>query len=271
MTGRWLRGATLPLFLALGACSSPTGSFYSAPAPTAAKADAGSAFASLIGQTGAVTTDEAEVRELLRRSTAIEFPARLGTMFFNYLPPITEEERQSLMRKFGQDVVATGLVRSAVPVPESLGQGASLEALRKLAARLQLDVLLLVSGTSEFKRSEIQPGGWVSAFSNQANYEARSSLVGFPMDVYSGTLLPPIYGLGTTSPTLLDPTLEGFTQQRRKLETDAFTVAANQAKDALIASLGATREAQKGASPSPAASPTIAPDAAATAGVVAAR
>ncbi|MEB3329971.1 MAG: hypothetical protein VKQ33_12125, partial [Candidatus Sericytochromatia bacterium] len=140
-----------------------------------------------------------------------------------------------------------------------LGRGVTLEGLRKLAARLQLDVLVLVSGSSQFKRSETQPGGLFAAFSNAANFEARSALTGFTLDVFAGTLLTPITGLGATSPTLLDPTAEAFLTASRQLQVDAFTTAANQLRDALIGSLRQVREQQAEAPTTPAPRPEPSP------------
>jgi nucleotide-binding universal stress UspA family protein len=225
-------------------------------APAASPKDGGfDAIANLINQTGAASADEAEVRDLLRRATAVAFPARLGTLFFNYTPPVEDDERQRLLKQLGQDLVASGLVRDAVPVPEELGRGVSLEALRKLAARLQIDVLVLVSGKSEFKRSEVQPGGWFAAFSDAANYEARTSLLGVTLDVYSGTLFAPISGLGATSPTLLNPGDEGFQAAVRRLQADGFKAAATQLQEALIGSLRQVRDQQTGAKPAASTSP----------------
>lgn len=213
-------------------------------APRASDASAAEAFTSLIGQSGAVSADEAEVRELLRRTTAIPFPTRLGVLFYNYEPPLPEDERAALLLQFGREAVATNLVRSSVPVPSEFARGASLDGLRKLAGRLQIDLLLMVGGKSEFSRSETQPGGWFASFSHAANYEARSSLLAFAMDVYSGTLLQPVTGLGKTSPTLLDPTVEGFSTQQRRLQGDAFKTAADAMKSAFFDSLRATQQAQ---------------------------
>jgi hypothetical protein len=195
------------------------------------------AFSGLIGADGAVTTDEAEVRELLKRTTAIPFPARLGTMFLNYNPPISEEEKAAMMEKFGADVVGSGLVKTAAEVPNSLGMGQNVEGLRKLAARLRMDVLLLVGGNSEFKRSDEQPTGWFSAFSNAAHFEARTSLVAFYLDVYSGTVLAPISALGSTAPTLLDPTTGNFIAEQKRLNAEAVKMAAEKLKTSFINSL----------------------------------
>jgi hypothetical protein len=267
-----MRATALPLLFAATACSSPVPGMASSPmiAPSAMAKGAGvDAIAELINQTGAASADEAEVRDLLRRGTAVAFPARVGTLFFNYSPPLEDHERQRLLAQLGEDLVATGLVRDAVPVPDELGRGVTLEALRKLAARLQIDVLLLVSGSSGFKRSEVQPGGWFAAFSNAANYEAHTSLLGVTMDVYSGTLFAPISGLGATSPTLLDPGVEGFPAAARRLQADGFKAAATQLREALVTSLRQVRDRQAGqspastptasATPAPVSSPTIGP------------
>ncbi|MEB3329529.1 MAG: hypothetical protein VKQ33_09890, partial [Candidatus Sericytochromatia bacterium] len=80
------------------------------------------AIASLISETGAASADEAEVRDLLRRSSAVAFPARVGILFFNYTPPLPEDERQRLLARLGEEVVASGLARGAVAVPDELGR-----------------------------------------------------------------------------------------------------------------------------------------------------
>lgn len=275
MNATLMRVTAVPLLLLASACSSPVpaavpGMAYAPPGASKAGTDA---IANLINQTGAASADEAEVRDLLRRSTGVTFPARLGVLFYNYEPPLQDEERQQLLTRFGQDVVASGLARSAVAVPDELGRGVTLEAMRKLAARLQLDALVLVGGESEFTRSEVQPGGLLAAFSNAANFEARTALTGFTLDIYAGTLLAPIAGVGVTSPTLLDPTADSFPAASRKLQADGFTAAATQLKDALIASLRQARDQQAAAptplptaagSPSPEPSPSASPSPAPT-------
>lgn len=243
------------------ACTTPMPAGAPLAYPTTAAPSFSEAFSGLIGTKGAVSTDEAEVRELLKRTTAIPFPARLGTMFLNYDPPITEEEKMALMEKFGTDLRASGLVKTAAMVPNSLGVGPNLEGLRMLAARLQMDVLLLVSGTSQFKRSDVQPSGWFSAFSNAANFEASTSLVAFFLDVYSGTVLAPITALGSTAPTLLDPTAGNFSAEQKRLNAEAVKTAADKLKASFIDSLKQVQADQlaQAETPAPATTPTPAP------------
>ncbi|MEB3222176.1 MAG: hypothetical protein VKS61_08880, partial [Candidatus Sericytochromatia bacterium] len=116
MNATLMRVTAVPLLLLASACSSPVpaavpGMAYAPPGASKAGTDA---IANLINQTGAASADEAEVRDLLRRSTGVTFPARLGVLFYNYEPPLQDEERQQLLTRFGQDVVASGLARSAV-------------------------------------------------------------------------------------------------------------------------------------------------------------
>ncbi|MEB3329969.1 MAG: hypothetical protein VKQ33_12115 [Candidatus Sericytochromatia bacterium] len=201
----------------------------------------------LVGQAEPPATEEGEVRELLRRPVAVVFPARLGLLFYGYEPPVLDEERLRIVDQLNAGLVASGLARQASAIPAVLGRGVGLEGLRRLAARLQLDGLVLVGGRSRFERSELQPGGFFAAFGSGANFEARTTLTAFTLDVRAGTLLTPASGAGATPPTLLDPTLPSFVPERRRLVREAFSDAVTGLGQGLQAGLREARDAQAAA------------------------
>lgn len=252
--------------LMLAGCTSPSMPGTGVRMPGASPAVGEGSLGSLIG--GAITQEEAELRDIQKRPNEIAFPVRLGILFYGYQTGLTPEDQQALLTTAGKDLVASGLVASSVQIPSSMLKGGdTIESIRKLAARFQVDALLLVSGSQTFQRAANQPLGFFDSFTNRAYYEARSSVTAIAMNVYTGTFLAPFQTVGKEGPTLLDFDSADYNTSAYALRQRAETAAFNQLKTELITSLTALKATavapgtavspQPSATPS--ASPTVAP------------
>lgn len=259
MPPRLVRLAPLALALALSACSGPAPTML--PTPSMAKPAVGpGGLAGLVNNSSVISQEEAELRDLQKRPTAIQFPARVGVLFYEYNDPLKKEDHQALLEQIGRDLVATGLVTNVAQIPNNLVRpGDSLEALRKLAARFQVDVMLLVSGSQSFERADAQPATGIFNFGSETAFEARSTLTGLAIGVYSGTFLTPYEVVGKAGPETLDPNAGSYAADQYRLRKAAQEGALRRLKDDFVAGLGRTKAAQEAAPPAPA--PTDAPSA----------
>lgn len=266
MLARLVRTAPLALATALSACASPAsyalGSRVPGSAPDYAPSPAGG-LAGLVGNSSVISQEEAELRDLQRRPTAIAFPARVGVLFYEYRDPLKKEDHQTVVELIGKDMVASGLVTHVAQIPSNLVRtGDSLEALRKLAARFQVDVLLLVSGSQSLDRADEQPATGIFNFGSQTAFIARSTLTGLAVGVYSGTFLTPYEVVGTGGPETLDPNAGSYAADQYRLRKAAHETALKRLKDDFVAGLGRTKAAQDAlppATPAPSATPSVGP------------
>jgi len=54
-----------------------------------------SGLAGLVNNSGVITAEEAELRDIQRRPTAIAFPASVGVLFYDYSDPLRPEDQQA--------------------------------------------------------------------------------------------------------------------------------------------------------------------------------
>lgn len=262
--GKLWRLAVIGLLMA--GCSSPAPNAtmpYPAPTPRA-----GGSLGNLVGD--ALTQEESDLRAIQKRPQEIAFPVKVGVLFYDYQTALKPEDQQALMDAVSKDLVASGLVRDTFQIPTSMLRGGdTIDSIRKLAARFQVDALLIVSGSQTFQRADAQPLGFWDSFTNRAYYEARSNVTAIAMNVYTGTFLSPFQVVGKDGPTLLDADASDYAASvyamRQRAETSAFT----QLKASFIDSLtklkavavppGSVASPTPSPSVSPSASPTPAP------------
>ena len=264
MPGRIARLAPLAATALLAACSSPAPMLAGMPMPKPSAAAGG--LAGLVGNSAVISQEEAELRDLQKRPTAIAFPARVGVLFYEYQDPLKKEDHQAIVEAIGKEMVETGLVTTVAQIPPNVVRpGDSLDALRKLAARFQVDVLLLVSGRQSFERADQQPAaGWFGLGGNLTAYEARSTLTGLAIGVYSGTFLTPYEVVGKAGPETLDPAAGSFAADQYRIRKAAHEDSLRRLKADFVAGLGRTKAAQDAAPPAtpgsseaPSASPSV--------------
>lgn len=254
----------LPLVAMLAGCPSPTsvGPVPYAYDPESAQKPGG--LGSLVQEANAA---EQELAANLNTPMTLVFPVRLGILFYNYDPELHPEDQQVIFNQMKAEFAATGLVRSTAQIPSSLvKQGDSLETLRKLVSRFQVDTLLVVSGENEFERSPTQNLGFFDQFSNKAAYESRTALTALGMNVVTGRFMPPFQAAGGSGPTVLNPDDPNFVAQSYALKKDSETKAMTRLKTDFITVL---RSVQPGTpapfmTPSSSASPSATPSASPT-------
>jgi hypothetical protein len=244
--------------LVLAGCSSPAPTAPGTSVPTGSAAPGGS-LGNLVG--GAITQEEAELRDIQQRPNEIAFPVKVGILFYDYQTSLKPEDQQALLQGVSTDLVATGLVKDVFQIPPSMLRGGdSIDTIRKLSARFQVDALVIVSGSQSFQRADAQPLGFWDSFSNRAYFEARTNLSAIAMNVYSGTFLTPLQAVGKEGPALLDTDAKDYPTtvyaMRQKAETAAFT----QLKTDFVTSLTKLKAVAiapgTGATPTPSPSPS---------------
>lgn len=249
MPRRALALTLLPILLAGCPAAAPTG------VPGMAGGSFGSARGGLsdIVAGSVVTREEQELRDIQTRQTALAFPVKIGVLFFEYDSALKAEDRQAALDDARTKLIETGHVREVFQIPSNfLRGGESLDALRKIAARFQADVLLIVSGDASFQRADTQNNAFWDIFSNTTNYEARMALSGLGLDVYAGTFMTPLAVATKAGPAALEPGAANFSAERYKLERQAETEAFAQLRAQLAAGLAAKRaeiEAARAATP----------------------
>jgi hypothetical protein len=246
----------------------------SSPAPTSAPGGAmaypsrapGGSLGNLVGD--AINQEESDLRNIQKRPPEIAFPVKLGLLFYDYQTALKPEDQQALLTTVGNDLKATGLVRDTFQIPTSMLRGGdTIDSIRKLSARFQVDALVIVSGSQSFQRADSQPLGFWDSFTNRAYYEARSNVTAIAMNVYTGTFLSPFQAVGKDGPTLLDSDASDYQASIYAMRQRAETAAFNQLKTSLIDSLTKLKAvavppgsvASPSPSPTPSGSPSPAP------------
>lgn len=247
--------------LLLSACSGRAG-LETYPVPNAPMPIGSAGLSGLVG--GSSGTDAGLV-DLLNRQPGVTFPVRLGVLFLNYSDPLKPEDQQTLMDGITKDVVAAGQVRSVVQIPATLVNATdSVDTLRSLAARFQVDLLLLVSGSNDTAAAPDQPAQGLFGGAG-TSYESRTTLSGLALGVYSGTFLTPFEVTGKSGPTTVDPSGSAGQAQLYQLALAAQTQALGNLKSQLIEGLKQLQAYEATLpSPTPTPVPTAAPSASPT-------
>ena len=108
-----------------------------------------------------VSEEEQQLRDQLHRKVLLDFPMRVGVIFYDYDTELDPSDREDMFDNFAAGLEETGLVREAVEIPDSLIQGRpNLEQLRQLGARFQTDILILINGRHETPISHVQTDFW---------------------------------------------------------------------------------------------------------------
>lgn len=272
--------------LLLGACTTSTYSSVSQDLPARpSAAPSGSLSSLLTGQV--VSSEEQQLRDIKTRQILLDFPIKIGVVFYNLQSRLEETDLTWQYEDVAKGLKASGLVKETLRIPNALISNAvTIEELRRLGARFQCDLLVLVTGSHTFETSRNQNLSFLDSFSYKANYDSKIKFEAITLDVFTGTLLNPFDAVVQGGPFLLDRATPDFGQQRYKVEKDTETKAWEQLKTEALTNLQqlkadvAARKASLTASPvpgtsaspvsatgptsSPAASPTTTPIPAAT-------
>lgn len=250
------------VILALSACQSYK--FNPNPASPAGEstAFAGKAtdLAALLGGS-VISKDEEGMRDLLLRVPVLTFPIKLGLAFLDYSDPLKAEDQAALTDAVGKDLVASGLAREMLRLPTTfVTRGMSLDDVRKLGARFQLDVVLIVSGRNTLTTLPAPQPGLFDFSTPQQTFESRTTLTALALTNFTGTMLAPFQVAGYAGPETVDPgdaaAYEGKVYAlRQKAQTQALTSLAAKVK----ASLQDLKDHPPSPRPSPSPSPTPEP------------
>ncbi|MDB5098523.1 MAG: hypothetical protein JWM80_2944 [Cyanobacteria bacterium RYN_339] len=200
------------------------------------------ALGGLIGDSA--SPEDAAVRDTLLKPTKVAFPTRVGMLFYGYTSALKAEDQAALLATVRSELVATGLVKTALQIPQALvGGSPNLASLRKLAARFQVDVLLLLSGQSGVQLSDAQPTSFFDSFGNKAWFEGRASVDGLAVDVSTGLFFTSFKAAGQNGPVQADRSV-GFDASTYPLAKQAETAALQGAKQRLVEALTALKASE---------------------------
>ncbi|MGV3523274.1 MAG: hypothetical protein ACO1RX_03570 [Candidatus Sericytochromatia bacterium] len=216
--------------LLLSACSTPYPMvpFPSSPSSSygygTGEMSEGSLTSLLTGQI--VSTDEQQLRDLQQRKIVLDFPIKVGVITYRYTSKLDSADRKKVFDAFSESLQADGRVREVIQIPETLVNGQlSIEELRKIGARFQTDVLVLLSGDHTFERSRTQNLGFFDSFSDKAVYESQIKLQAITLDVFTGTLLSPFDVSLKADPITLDRANSAYSEQMYTYQQQAETKA----------------------------------------------
>lgn len=230
----------LPLLLVgiLSACTSTNFATGYASAPDIARPEAPGDLASLF--TGQIIGEEEQIlRDTLNRQIVLDFPIKVGVIYYQLDSKLDSSDRNIIFKDLRQNLADSELVRETVEIPSSLlSGGANIDELRRIGARFQTDILVLISGNHDFSRARSQEISFWDSFSDQEYYESKVNLEAIALDVYTGTLLSPFDASATGEPILLSPGTADFAEKRyqyqKKIETKTWLALGNEAIDNLI-------------------------------------
>lgn len=250
----------------LTACSTPISTQptvgYAYPSPSAMPSSAPGGLASLL--TGSVVTgEEQQLRDIQKRQILLDFPIRVGVVFYNLNTRLDSTDLETQFDDARKAFKDSGHVRETIQIPNTLISGnVTVDEMRRLGARFQCDIVMLVTGNHRFEKSKSQNLSFFDTFGEKAYYESEVKLDAIALDVYTGTLLSPFDAAAKNGPTLLDRAASDFSQksyaQSKESEVKAWVSLRTEAIERLT-SLKADvdkRKAELAAMPAPTPTPT---------------
>lgn len=273
MNAKTMAKKCLPLLMLglLSACNTDNyaSATYPNVAPSAAPGgqDAGALASLLTGQI--VNEEEQLLRDTLKRQILLDFPIKVGVVFYQFQSELDTPDREANLEAIRQKLIDSGLVSELIEIPSSLLSGSTnIEELRRLGARFQTDILVLVSGQHIFSRARSQNISFWDSFSNKLYYESKVHFEAITLDVYTGTLLSPFEASTNGEATLMDPSSPTFAEDNyryeKKVENQTWQDLGDEALNNLkqLEADVAKRKAEiaAAASAEPSAEPTPAPN-----------
>lgn len=189
--------------------------------------------------TGSVVSEaEQQLRDTLQRQIVLDFPIKLGVLFYQYDSKLDASDRAAAFDGLRTHLSQPDLVSEVLQIPDSLvGSEANLESLRSLGARFQTDVLVLVTGAHSYGRARNQNLSFFDSFSDKAYYESEVRIEAIALDIYTGTFLTPFSVAIKGEPRLLDRADPNFTalqyQYQKETENAAWQAMQAEALDRL--------------------------------------
>ena len=209
------RGLGLALIpFVLSACVSSAPSFVSSPLePEQAPFSEGGLSSLLTGSV--VSEEEAQLRDTLKREIVLDFPIRVGVLFYQFDSRLDAPDREMFFEQMRGHLEGSKLVRETLQIPSSLvSRETNLDQLRQIAARFQTDILVLVNANHSFELSRDQNLSFWDSFSEKSFYESKVKYEAIALDVFTGTLLSPFDAAVTGERMLLDFADPNVAQER---------------------------------------------------------
>lgn len=233
---------------------SPTSASIAMPSPAS---EPGSPNLANLLQGGAISNEELQLREVLRRPTQLKFPVKVGVLLFYYRSALANDDQKTLLEKSATELKQSGLVSDLILIPASLIQtNTNIETLRQIGSRFQVDVLLLTTGSTEFRKAAQQPLSFADQFTDKAYWESLTKLEVLALDIYSGTFLRPFTLATRNGPQVLDRADISYSSMVYDLKKQAEQGAWQQLQTEFLAALQKIKERPPVPSPTPTPTPS---------------
>lgn len=139
-----------------------------------------------------VSSEEAQLRDTLKRQILLDFPIRVGVLFYDFESRLDAPDREALFDSLSTALEDSEQVRETIQIPTALiAQNTNLEQLRQIGARFQTDILVIVNASHDFALSNDQNLSFWDSFSEKAYYESKVKYEAIALDIFTGTLLSP--------------------------------------------------------------------------------
>ena len=254
----------------LSACSTPSFSVSPDIVAQPSAAPSGGLASLLTGQV--VSKEEEQLRDIKTRQILLDFPIKVGVVFYNLQSKLEPADLETQFDTVKTSLKDSGLVRETIKIPNALiSSSVTIDELRRLGARFQCDIIVLITGEHDFEKAKNQNLSFFDSFSDKAYYESEVELEAITLDVFTGTLLSPFNVAVEAGPVLLDRAAADYADQSYKAQKEAEAKAWSELKDEALTNLRQLkadvdkRKANLQASPAPSATPEPAPTPAPTA------
>lgn len=233
--------------------------------PSAMPSMAPSGLAALLtGQV--ISSEEQQLRDIQTRQILLDFPIKVGVIYYGLQTRLEEPDQKAVFDTLAQQLKDSGLVKEAINIPQGLiSSDASIDALRKLGARFQCDLLVIVSGNHSFGPTKSQNLSFFDSFTDKATFESQVKLDAITLDVFTGTLLSPFDAAVKGDSLLLDRADKAFSDKAYAYQKTTEIKAWDQLRTEALASLTQLkqdvlkRQAEIAAQPTPTPSSTPTP------------
>ena len=168
-----------------------------------------------------VSSEEAQLRDIKSRQILLDFPVKVGFVYYNLDTRLEAADLKAQFDEVKSEFKNSGQVRETIQIPNTLVSGSvTIEELRKLGARFQCDIIVLLTGSHSFERAKSQNLSFFDSFSEKANYESKVKLDAIALDVFTGTLLSPFDAAVSGQPVLLDRAAADFADKSYKYQQE---------------------------------------------------
>lgn len=151
-----------------------------------------------------INEQEAQLRDTLKRKVLLDFPVKVGVMFYNFKSKLDAVDKEIVFKDLRSGLKNSGMISETIEIPQTLVGSMNIENLRQVGARFQTDIIVLITGNHQFARSRDQSIGFFDSFSNSAYYQSEMKMEAIALDVFTGTLLSPFDTASKGEPILLD-------------------------------------------------------------------